>query len=257
MKFYSLLTPRMTPRFTQMTNQTHNLAYRSQPIPKTYTCTLYSWTLYPLPWSRVTKKKHKAVGVKNEKIDKWSQTIDYYWQQSEMTRKNRKTIKQHNLVPKGPTNTHGARKLPTSSRLLYSKERNLWRLWEKPIDQYPSVSYGDCIHEKHADTIRSLFQNVKGLMFSIGLEDHLHFVQNMNLHHTDIAVLSATNTAWQHVHLQAKFRNQLRKWYLDFQQKRLTNAKVPPLSKQAGIGQWLTAISPRQVSLMASKTPQD
>jgi hypothetical protein len=82
------------------------------------------------------------------------------------------------------------------------------------MDQHPSVSFGDTIHKKAPGARRFFPQNVKGLTFSTGLEDyHYYVLQVITALQIDIAGLLETNTAWQHPHLQADFRKQLRKYY--------------------------------------------
>jgi hypothetical protein len=108
--------------------------------------------------------------------------------------------------------TH-TRPLPTSSALLFPKSRPGRHRWETPIDQNPFASYGDSIQQKAPGTIRVFFQNVKGLTFTTGLEDYYYYIQGLTAFQIDIAGLSETNTAWQHLHLQSDFRQQLRKHY--------------------------------------------
>ncbi|KAI2498098.1 hypothetical protein MHU86_16408 [Fragilaria crotonensis] len=108
---------------------------------------------------------------------------------------------------------HGTTRLPTSHKLLTPKQRIGRKIWEKPIDPDPTRSFGDTIYEKSSDSLRIYFQNVKGLTYSTGLEDYYYYVQSLTALHIDIAGLSETNTAWQHLHLQADFRSQIRKHY--------------------------------------------
>lgn len=118
----------------------------------------------------------------------------------------------HNVISR-LSQRSGVQQLPVSSALLFPKSRPGRNRWETPIDQQPFQSFGDSIQQKDPDTIRVFFQNVKGLTFTTGMEDYYYYIQGLTAFQIDIAGLCKTNTAWQHSHLQADFRKQIRRHY--------------------------------------------
>ncbi|KAI2508454.1 hypothetical protein MHU86_5981 [Fragilaria crotonensis] len=82
-----------------------------------------------------------------------------------------------------------------------------------PIDQFPSVSYGESVHHKTNGSLRLLFQNVKGLTHSSTLEDYRYYHQCLHGLSVDIMGLTETNTCLAHHHLSSDFRSATQRFH--------------------------------------------
>jgi hypothetical protein len=82
-----------------------------------------------------------------------------------------------------------------------------------PIDPQPDTFFGDAIIQKHKQSIRIFFQNVKGLTYSTSGEDYRYYLSCLNAYQVDIGGLAETNTCWAHPHLRTEFQSSVRRQY--------------------------------------------
>jgi hypothetical protein len=99
------------------------------------------------------------------------------------------------------------------SQLLGRNKRKGRKFWESPMDPQPTTSFGDPVIQKHSDSTRLFFQNVKGLSSSAAGEDYRYYLDCIQALQVDVAGLSETNTCWQHPHLRDDFTSIARSQY--------------------------------------------
>ena len=109
---------------------------------------------------------------------------------------------------------HGIREHDNTPPIPRSPILLTWRpgrtLRERATDPNPEQRFGDAISQKHPDSTRIFFQNVKGLTYSNTGEDYRYYLSCLRAYQVDIAGLAETNTCWSHPHLQTAFRTSLR-----------------------------------------------
>jgi hypothetical protein len=74
-------------------------------------------------------------------------------------------------------------------------------------------NYGDSIYTKPPNTVRLLFQNVKGLTYSATGEDYEYYLSNIQQLQVEIAGFSETNSPWHHHHIKSEFIHRVRKFF--------------------------------------------
>lgn len=101
--------------------------------------------------------------------------------------------------------------IPTSKVLLFPKSRPGRLHVRRSLDSQSDVTYGDAITYKAPGTTRFMFQNVKGLTYDQAGEDYNYYLSSMSSFAVDVFGMAETNSSWQHMHLQATFKQCLRR----------------------------------------------
>jgi hypothetical protein len=68
------------------------------------------------------------------------------------------------------------------------------------------MSYGESVDIRDPSHIRIYFQNVKGLSYSTSGQNYGYYLSCIANIDADITGMAETNSAWQHHHLQSKFK---------------------------------------------------
>ena len=99
----------------------------------------------------------------------------------------------------------------TSQILLFPSTRPGRMIQRKTSDPQANVTFGDAIIYKATGSTRVMFQNVKGLTFNPTGDDYNYYMSSMGSYSIDIFGMAETNSGWQHPHVQAKFKQCLRR----------------------------------------------
>ena len=114
----------------------------------------------------------------------------------------------------------------SASRLLSPPSLRLGRKSRSdPLDIHSSRSFGDSIRLKAPDSIRTFFQNVKGLTHTTTKDDYRYYLSCIQGYDIDIVGLSETNTCWSHHHLASDFRCSVHSY---FRQSKIAFGMVAP-----------------------------
>lgn len=114
-----------------------------------------------------------------------------------------RTIHDTTIPPNNHThNTH-------TNMPIYRPGRTL----RHPINIDLNTSYGDSIHDRHPNSLRIFFQNVKGLTYSTTGEDYAYYFSCATSLGADIIGMAETNSAWSHYHLQHSLHTTAKKQF--------------------------------------------
>lgn len=109
--------------------------------------------------------------------------------------------------------------IPISCILNLPPDRPKRQTRLRPVDEFPELLYGDPIIQKHPESTRVFFQNVKGLTHTASGDDYGYYMACMSAYQVDVFGLAETNTCWDHTHLRTDFQQLARK---HFRQNRIS-----------------------------------
>ena len=130
----------------------------------------------------------------------------------------------------------------------------------RPMDEHPTIAYGDPIIQKQENSTRFSFQNSKGLTYPTTGEDYGYYLSCLQAFKVDIFGIAETNPCWTHLHLTADFRRQARRFY---RQNRIAfsspSREIDPCGERATFqaGGTITAATWRSVSYSIGDTLTD